>query len=1057
MKLIEKKYQKIWQEERLFEANCPPESVTPTPEKFMASMAYPYMNGVLHVGHSFTLSKVEFAVGFEKMRGKNTLFPLGFHCTGMPIRTCADKLAREAEVFGQHYTDVPLAELGLVELESMREEMKSEDGSCRYKGKKTKTAVKEGHAKYQFEIMLQLGIPREEIYRFADPQYWLEHFPPLCQRDCTNFGARIDWRRSMITTDLNPFYDQFVRWQIQRLKDIGRIKFGERYTIYSVKDNQPCMDHDRQSGEGITPKEYTAIKVEVLEFSDKSIMKYLDNSKKVILIATTLRPETLYGQTGCCVSPLIDYGIYDNGPCYYITTEQSYKNMSYQKLTPNRGQHQHIALLKGSQLIGSRVHSPLAYYKELHVLPMNTILENKATGVVACVPSDSPDDFIHSKELRNKPERYGIKEEWILEPITIINTKYGDQCAPAICNDFNIRSSKQTDRLTNAKEAAYKEGLNSGIMLVGDFKGEKLEVARQKIKDLLLKNGLAFVYSEPEVPVVSRSGDYCVVSLEDQWYVDYGEPEWKSLAFEALHRMKNMNQTTMNAFESVLDWLKNWAVCRTYGLGTRLPWDEKFLVESLSDSTMYQAYYTICHLLHKDFYGAELSDSQVTPERMTPEVFDYIFLHRDNVETDIPIDVLQKMRSEFEYFYPLDVSISGKDLIPNHLTFFIYTHAVMFPPKYWPTNIRVNGHLLLNNHKMSKSTGNFLTLQDILQKYGADASRIALADAGDTVDDANFEESTANSAILRLHTLKEWCEDIINGNIVLRSSVKIGLLDKCFENEMKVLVGQTYNHFAQTNYKMALRSGFFDFQALRDFYRDTVDVMNRDLVMKYIELQTLILTPIVPHFCEYIWRELLGHDTSVQVQTFPKFNDTIDVMHSMRLNYVRSLLRRIREAELSKVKKKKNNICDIEVGSHIKIIIFIALDFPQWQQECMVLCKELYKTGQLWDMGVVKSKVKGNLGIAMPFIMHLIQRLEAENSSEVFNHLIEYNEANMIHEMELKVMQAPQFLKACALEIVHFRHSDGIVTFGNGDVIPISKAVGKAIPGEPVVTLQRIP
>lgn len=58
------------------------------------------MNGQLHLGHSFTISKCEFAIGFQRLQGKNCLFPFGFHCTGMPIKACADKLAREMKDFG---------------------------------------------------------------------------------------------------------------------------------------------------------------------------------------------------------------------------------------------------------------------------------------------------------------------------------------------------------------------------------------------------------------------------------------------------------------------------------------------------------------------------------------------------------------------------------------------------------------------------------------------------------------------------------------------------------------------------------------------------------------------------------------------------------------------------------------------------------------------------------------------------------------------------------------------------------------------------------------------
>src|SRR6266852_4520487 len=49
----------------------------------------------------------------------------------------------------------------------------------------------------------------------------------------------------------HTYHDSFVRWQMNKLYALGKIKFGERYTIYSPKDGQPCMDHDRADGEGI--------------------------------------------------------------------------------------------------------------------------------------------------------------------------------------------------------------------------------------------------------------------------------------------------------------------------------------------------------------------------------------------------------------------------------------------------------------------------------------------------------------------------------------------------------------------------------------------------------------------------------------------------------------------------------------------------------------------------------------------------------------------------------------------------------------------------------------
>jgi leucyl-tRNA synthetase len=66
----------------------------------MATFPYPYMNGVLHLGHAFTLSKADFQCNYQRLKGKKVLFPFAYHCTGMPIAACADRLKREISAYG---------------------------------------------------------------------------------------------------------------------------------------------------------------------------------------------------------------------------------------------------------------------------------------------------------------------------------------------------------------------------------------------------------------------------------------------------------------------------------------------------------------------------------------------------------------------------------------------------------------------------------------------------------------------------------------------------------------------------------------------------------------------------------------------------------------------------------------------------------------------------------------------------------------------------------------------------------------------------------------------
>ena len=87
------------------------------------------------------------------------------------------------------------------------------------------------------------------------------------------------------------------------------------------------------------------------------------------------------------------------------------------------------------------------------------------------------------------------------------------------------------------------------------------------------------------------------------------------------------------------------------------------------------------------------------------------------------------MRNEFLYWYPLDIRCSAKDLIKNHLTMALFNHAAIWPDsKMWPKSYFMNGYILVNGEKMSKEKGNFLIMEETIEKFGTDATRFALAE-----------------------------------------------------------------------------------------------------------------------------------------------------------------------------------------------------------------------------------------------------------------------------------------------------------------------------------------
>lgn len=138
-------------------------------------------------------------------------------------------------------------------------------------------------------------------------------------------------------------------------------------------------------------------------------------------------------------------------------------------------------------------------------------------------------------------------------------------------------------------------------------------------------------------------------------------------------------------------------------MGTLLPWDKQYVIESLSDSTIYMSYYTICHFLQQDIYGKVPGELGIKAEDLSHEDWDYIFLHKDyKTDSKIPEEKLQVLRQNFEYWYPFDLRCSGKDLIKNHLTMCLYNHLYIWGQKYLPKGIFCNGWVMVNGSKMSK-------------------------------------------------------------------------------------------------------------------------------------------------------------------------------------------------------------------------------------------------------------------------------------------------------------------------------------------------------------------
>jgi leucyl-tRNA synthetase len=501
------------------------------------------------------------------------------------------------------------------------------------------------------------------------------------------------------------------------------------------------------------------------------------------------------------------------------------------------------------------------------------------------------------------------------------------------------------ERLKLAKEDVYQDGFYTGVMVVGEFAGKKVQDAKLLIKARMIEANDADTYYEPESRCVSRSGDICVVALCDQWYITYGTDDIreKLKAYVKSNEFSSFNETIKNGMVGAIDWLKNWGCSRSFGLGSRLPADPQFLIESLSDSTIYMAYYTVSNILHNDLNGAEPGKYGVTAANITDSDWDYVFLKQDRpADSKLPEQMLEEMRTSFSYWYPFDLRCSGKDLIKNHLTMSLYNHEFIWGSagiNMLPKGIFCNGWVLVDGEKMSKSKGNFLLVGDICDSVSADVLRISLANAGDSLDDANVEIKTSDKILLKLATLEGWLQDTKKLMPTFRetSTPETEFFDRVFESKIKIIAGNAETAYEKMLFRGVVREAFYNMAHIRDEYKFVCGTAGprKDLIRFFIEIQLLLMYPVTPHFSEVMWQEVLRPILIAgDAEKYPKYishakypvfpTDQIDMAVIKEMEYLQKLGESLRSSCEKIVKRKPGT-------KFAKTYFIVASKFLDWQ------------------------------------------------------------------------------------------------------------------------------
>ncbi len=890
---VERRAAAAWAAARAYELDAAPGA-----PKFLATYPYSYMNAFAHVGHAFTMSRVDFFVRYQRMLGKRALFPFGYHATGTPIVAAANR-------------------------------------------------VREGEEK-QIRILKMQGFTDEDVRAFADPLHWIRFFPKEWRKDVDRLGLAIDWRREFHTTDLNPHYDAFIRWQFRRLREGGYVDKGRHPVMWCPKDRAPVADHDRHEGEGETPQEWTVYKMEVQ--GPDALALPGTPPERVYLLAATLRPDTVFGQTNAWVDPLHEYVPVRVGREWWIINATAASDLHHQvdgaEPRPDRK-------VIGARLVGMRVRAA-GTGAIVPVLPAAFIRHEKGTGIVTSVPSDSPQDLLSLRAVQDgaiecPPGVRDASREIAIVPV-IRTAKYGTESADRAVTESGARDHRDAAAIAEATEKAYQAGFYGGVMLenAGPFAGRPVAEAKDAIRGWLVERGEAIVHYWPSGPVVCRCLTPSVVRIvSDQWFLKYGDPEWKALAQRCLDGMKLYPEQSRKQFNHVIGWLRDWACARESGLGTRLPWDEKWVIESLSDSTIYNAYYTFSHLIEPGTVtgggsAGRAPGAGVAATDLTDAFFDHVLLGRGTAEAaargTVTVDVVERARREFAYWYPLDFRNSGKDLVQNHLTFLVFNHVAIWKdqPEMWPRGMAVNGWVNVDGEKMSKSRGNFILLRDALDAYGTTATRLAVASAGEGLDDANFDREFATSVARRVDA---WLELARGTGLVFRDERLP--VDDWFASALHRHVAAARDAYDEASFRTALRVALFD--AMRDwqwYVKRSAGTPHRGAHREFVDVVNRLLTPLMPHVAEEI-HHVLGRPGLAIDARFPEVNPAaINPAAETAERYVKSVLDDAKEI------LKVTGIAPKDVA------LYTA---PAWKRAALARAIELAASGPLNPGALIKD------------------------------------------------------------------------------------------------------
>ncbi|MCI4368748.1 MAG: class I tRNA ligase family protein [Thermoplasmata archaeon] len=770
-------------------------------EKFYSVVAYPGTSGFLHVGHFRGLVYADSLNRFQRMLGKSVFFPTGTHASGLPAVTFAQKVRERDPLTIRQLEDnaVPKTEW---------------------------PALEEPLAAARF-----LG------------RSYLELFGRL--------GILVDERAYVTTVDDD--YQAFIGWQFRRLAARGALVQAPHFSSVCPVCGPVSVDaSETDLSEGGDAEKITY----------RTVPFRLDDGR--VLLAATLRPETVYGVTNLWLHPTEPLIVWHHKEVEYLVGGVAAPRLVEQ----HGGRLGNRVAPEG--LFGRSVSVPLTGEK-VPVVGSLLVDPRVGTGVVMSVPAHAPADWLAvaalSPELRARLP--AIREIVSFPPLEELAASerelLGGTGSPA---ERALRATgaarlEDEEALEEATQRLYRLEFQRGRMTVHALEGLDVAPARDRVARELATAHAGLDLLEFSKRVVCRNGHEVVIRrVPDQWFVRYGDEEWKSKTRALLSRMSIFPAEYGRELPQVLDWYDD-RPCTRRGrwLGTPFPADPSWVIEPIADSTFYPAYYVV-----RPF----VASGKVPLSALSDAFFDRVFLGEGAGEPSLPRELQEEVRAAFTHWYPLDVNIGGKEHKRVHFPVFLYTHALLLPEALQPKALFVHWWVTGGGEKISKKQvsskgGAIPPIRQAISEYGADALRLFYLTAASPGQDVEWETRVVEAARIRLADVERLVREMRSGG-----SGAAPELDAWLFSELHEVVRRSREAYAAYQFRDAAELAIGHVPSLVRRYLVRGGAPGPGLE-RASDLWVRLLSPIAPHLAEELGEGRF--DSLVAAQPFPSTDE----------------------------------------------------------------------------------------------------------------------------------------------------------------------------------------